>query len=217
MAFLHEGYTDFDYFRIKRSYQEVTSSLPGFLQLFLRHIHIDWLGIVLVSGACSPCIAQYRQSYSGSGASVELFIMDKRHRELLRSNRRKLMADLDAWSVSNYLFEKNILSVSDFQLIRAGKTELIQAEKVLNIVPQRGPDAFDTFCQALRETDGQRHLLDLLITPGSAPQGVVSSTRTELSSNPPADSVDGMSNVASRRVRAALKNNNKFPKTREDM
>jgi len=47
--------------------------------------------------------------------------------------------------------------------------------------------------------------------------GVVSSTTTEFSSNPPAASVDGMSNGASLRVQAGLKNNSKFPKAREDM
>ena len=45
----------------------------------------------------------------------------------------------------------------------------------------------------------------------------MSSTTTELSSNPPVDSVDGMSNGASLIVSAAVKNNSKFLKTTEDI
>ncbi|XP_044167659.1 caspase-2-like [Acropora millepora] len=99
--------------------------------------------------------------------------MDERHRELLIRNRKALMKDLDAWSVSIYLYQEQILSEIDFQLIKAERIRLFQAEKVLDIIPQRGPDAFNAFCEALKETDGQKHLLALLVTPGLAPQGEV--------------------------------------------
>ncbi|XP_015759225.1 PREDICTED: caspase-2-like [Acropora digitifera] len=121
----------------------------------------------------------------------EQFIMDKKHIELLRRNRERLVEDLDALSLLSYLYQEHTLSENDVDLVKAENTRFSQAEKLLDIVPKRGPQAFHTFCRALERRDEQKHLVALLKPPGSAPQGVVSSNTTEFCSNPPVDSVQG--------------------------
>ena len=98
--------------------------------------------------------------------------MDKKHRELLRRNRERLVEDLDALSLLSYLYQEHTLSENDVDLIKAERTRSSQAEKLLDIVPKRGPQAFHTFCRALERGDGQNHLVALLKPPGSAPQGM---------------------------------------------
>lgn len=98
--------------------------------------------------------------------------MDKKHRELLRRNRERLVEDLEALSLLSYLYQEHTLSENDVDLIKAERTRSSQAEKLLDIVPKRGPQAFHTFCRALERGDGQNHLVALLKTPGSAPQGM---------------------------------------------
>lgn len=104
--------------------------------------------------------------------SEKQFIMEKKHRELLRRNRERLVEDLDALSLLSYLYQEHTLSENDVDLIKAERTRSSQAQKLLDIVPRRGPQAFDTFCRALERGDGQKHLVALLKTPGSAPQGM---------------------------------------------
>ena len=104
--------------------------------------------------------------------SEEKFIMDNRHRELLRRNRERLVEDLDALSLLTYLFQEHTLSENDVDLIKAERTRSSRAEKLLDIVARRGPQAFDTFCRALERRGGLKHLVALLKTPGSAPQGM---------------------------------------------
>ena len=93
--------------------------------------------------------------------------MDKKHRELLRKNRLKLVQDLDATQLLNYLFQENCLSESDVDNIKVQTTPRAKAEKLLDILPRRGPQSFDVFCRALANTDGQSHLVDLLKTSES--------------------------------------------------
>lgn len=145
--------------------------------------------------------------------------MDKNHKELLRRNRERLVEDLEALSLLSYLFQEHTLSENDVDLIKAERTRSLQAEKLLDIIPRRGPQAFHNFCRALERGDGQNHLLALLKTPGSAPQGEVSSTNNSF-----VDSVDGMSSVARHvtvgksdvATSSAVKNNSKLPQTTED-
>lgn len=97
--------------------------------------------------------------------------MDKKHRDLLRRNRLTLVQDLEVSQLLNYLFQENCLSENDLETIKAEPTRRIQAEKLLDILPRRGPQSFDVFCRALANTDGQGHLVDLLKTNESVASG----------------------------------------------
>ena len=102
------------------------------------------------------------------------FNMEKKHRDLIRKNRVALVADLEPLPLSNYLYQEGVLSENDLDNIRAERTRSAQAEKLLDTLPKRGPKAFDTFCCALGETDGQGHLGDLLRkTSGAATRGII--------------------------------------------
>ena len=90
------------------------------------------------------------------------FVMDKKHRDLLRKNRISLVQDLEATQLLSYLYQEDILSENDRDSIKAETTRGAKAEKLLDILPRRGKKAFDVFCQALATTDGQGHLVDLL-------------------------------------------------------
>ena len=97
--------------------------------------------------------------------------MDKKHRDLLKRNRVALVRDLEATRLLNYLFQEGALSENDVDSIKAEKTRSAQAEKLLDIFPRRGPKAFDIFCRALANTDGQSHLVNLLKTNESVSSG----------------------------------------------
>ena len=99
--------------------------------------------------------------------------MDKKHRELLRKNRLALVQDLEAAQLLNYLFQENCLSENDIDSIRAQTTPRAKAEKLLDILPRRGPQSFDVFCRALANTDGQSHLVDLLKKNESTASGIL--------------------------------------------
>lgn len=88
--------------------------------------------------------------------------MDKRHKNLLRRNRLALVQDLEAIRLLNYLFQEEIFSENDLDSVKVERTRTSQAEMLLDILPRRGPKAFDAFCRALEDTDGQDHLVGLL-------------------------------------------------------
>lgn len=97
--------------------------------------------------------------------------MDKKHRDLLRKNRMALVQDLEATHLLNFLYQEKGLTENDVETIKAQKTRTARAEKLLDLLPRRGPNAFDVFCRALADTDGQHHLLDLLRTNESVASG----------------------------------------------
>ena len=97
--------------------------------------------------------------------------MDRKHRDLLRKNRLALVQDLEAIRLSNYLFQEKCFSENDLDSVRAQPTRSAQAEKLLDILPRRGPQSFDVFCRALANTDGQGYLVDLLKTNESTATG----------------------------------------------
>ena len=97
--------------------------------------------------------------------------MEKKHRELLRKNRLALVQDLEATQLSSYLFQEKCLSENDVETIRGQPTRRAQAEKLLDILPRRGPQSFDLFCRALANTDGQSYLVDLFKTKESIASG----------------------------------------------
>lgn len=89
--------------------------------------------------------------------------MEKKQRDLLRRNRVTLVQDLEATQLLNFLHQEDGgLGENDLETIKAQPTRTARAEKLLDILPRRGPKAFDIFCRALANTDGQHHLVDLL-------------------------------------------------------
>ena len=98
--------------------------------------------------------------------------MEKKHKDLLRRNRVALVQDLEPTQLLNFLLQEDGgLSENDLETIKAQRTRRAQAEKLLDILPRRGPKSFDIFCRALADTDGQSHLLDLLNTNESVASG----------------------------------------------
>ena len=89
--------------------------------------------------------------------------MEKKQKDLLRRNRLALVEDLEATQLLNFLLQEDGgLSERDLETIKAQPTRIAQAEKLLDILPRRGPKVFNVFCRALANTDGQQHLVDLL-------------------------------------------------------
>lgn len=84
--------------------------------------------------------------------------MEKRHRDLLRKNRITIVNDLEPKDILGHLYQEGIISPDDMERVKAEKTRLEQAEKLLDILPRRGPKAFTVFCDTLFKVDGQSHL-----------------------------------------------------------
>ncbi len=87
--------------------------------------------------------------------------MDDKHRKLLRKKRMDLVRDMDGDRIASFLFSSEIFSEEDKDLVQAETTPQKKNEKLLDILPKRGGEAFDAFCNALREL-GMSHLVVLL-------------------------------------------------------
>ena len=94
--------------------------------------------------------------------------MDDTHRSLLRKKRMDLTRDLDVDSAVSFLYSRSILSENDRDEILALKTQLAKSEKLLDVLPKRGPEAFDNFVQFL---DENQPFLSQLLKPDSSSQG----------------------------------------------
>ena len=89
-------------------------------------------------------------------------VMEKKHRDILRRKRVQLVDDLEPKQLLNYLLQEEALTDNDAETIKVEPTRSSQAEKLLDILPRRGPKAFGVFCDALESSVGQRHLVLLL-------------------------------------------------------
>ena len=96
--------------------------------------------------------------------------MEDKHRILLKENRRDLARDLDVDTAVSYLYSRSILSENDRDEILALKIQLAKSEKLLDVLPKRGPEAFDAFVQFL---DENQSFLSKLLKPNSSLQGLV--------------------------------------------
>ena len=86
--------------------------------------------------------------------------MEDKHREVLRANRMEIVRDLDVDNATSFLYSKSILTESDRDEIKAIKTLQSKSERLLDILPRRGPEAFGVFVKFLDEK--QLFLGDLL-------------------------------------------------------
>ncbi|XP_030874691.1 caspase-2 isoform X2 [Leptonychotes weddellii] len=85
------------------------------------------------------------------------------HQEALKKNRVVLAKQLLLSELLEHLLEKDIITLEMREHIQAKVGSFSQNVELLNLLPKRGPQAFDAFCVALRETK-QGHLEDLLLT-----------------------------------------------------
>ena len=75
--------------------------------------------------------------------------MNDRHREILRRHWSTLRRDLEPMKLLPYLV--NVLDVTDEQEVKVKATREDRIDKLLEILPRRGPKAFDDFVKALQE------------------------------------------------------------------
>ena len=76
--------------------------------------------------------------------------MDDKHREILRRQRYNLRRDLEVMKLLPKLF--SVLDLEDEEEIKAEATRRKKVEKLLDILPKKGPEAFDVFVRGLLET-----------------------------------------------------------------
>jgi len=82
--------------------------------------------------------------------------MEERHIELLRKHRVILKRDLEPKKLLPYLVTDLVLDETDEEEIKTKLTREDQADKLLEILPRRGPQAFICFIEALENV--QLHL-----------------------------------------------------------
>ena len=91
--------------------------------------------------------------------------MEERHRKLLKANRINLARDLDIDGATSHLYANDILSENDRDSIQGITGQKPKSEKLLDILPRRGPEAFDRFVQFL---DKEQPFLAVLLKPSSS-------------------------------------------------
>ncbi|EDO41263.1 predicted protein [Nematostella vectensis] len=102
--------------------------------------------------------------------------MEQKHRNLLRKNRVALARDLEPREVLNYIFQEGVFSERDIETVNSLTTRQTQAERILDILPRRGPRAFPVFCDALYQSEANTHLALILqanISAGTQDQPTV--------------------------------------------
>ena len=85
--------------------------------------------------------------------------MLEEHRNIITSHRADLVKDLEPSKVLNYLFD--CLYEDDREYVKAQGTRGDRAEELIDMIPRRGPKAFQCFVTALYKR--QRHLAIPLI------------------------------------------------------
>lgn len=88
--------------------------------------------------------------------------MQEEDRKTLRSNREALLRDLEAKRVASLLYSREIFSEEDKDSVNAKSTPAEQREEVLDILPRKGPKAFNAFCNVLNEVSPH---LEALLRP----------------------------------------------------
>ena len=85
--------------------------------------------------------------------------MLEEHRNILKRHRVDLVRDLEPSKVLNDLYE--CLDEDDREAVKAHSTRVARAEELVDMIPRRGPEAFQCFVAALYKR--QRHLAMPLI------------------------------------------------------
>lgn len=98
--------------------------------------------------------------------------MEQIHRDALRFNRIALIRDLEASKVASNLYGAGILDENDKDFVQTKATREEMAQTLLDMLPRKGPKAFNAFCDAL--IDISPHLERLLNPSSQPPQGTLS-------------------------------------------
>ncbi|XP_060489349.1 caspase-2 isoform X2 [Panthera onca] len=116
------------------------------------------------SAAFRPCLHRKEVMAADRGRRIlGVCGMHPDHQEALKKNRVVLAKQLLLSELLEHLLEKDIITLEMREHIQAKVGSFSQNVELLNLLPKRGPQAFNAFCVALRETK-QGHLEDLLLT-----------------------------------------------------
>ncbi|XP_071408192.1 death domain-containing protein CRADD isoform X4 [Pithys albifrons albifrons] len=107
-------------------------------------------------GTAAPVAEESREAAQLAAAMEELrragYQMDARDKQLLRSLRVELCTEvLVDGLVIQYLYQEGILTDSHVQEIKAQTTSQRKTMMLLDILPTRGPKAFEVFLDSLQE------------------------------------------------------------------
>ena len=80
---------------------------------------------------------------------INLGEMDDKHRKILRRQRSNLLRDLQVMKLLPRLH--SVLDTDDEEEVKAEPTRGEKVDKLLNILPKKGPKAFDVFVKGLQE------------------------------------------------------------------
>ena len=87
--------------------------------------------------------------------------MDAAEKDTLRSHQVNLINDLEPRDILEHLYEDEVITENDMELIDKGKTRRERCQALLSLLPRRGPTAYGCFRKALKETN-YTHLSDQL-------------------------------------------------------
>ncbi|KAM3858899.1 death domain-containing protein CRADD [Diretmus argenteus] len=98
--------------------------------------------------------------------------MDPAHKEVLRKHRLELSNHiLVSDTVLPFLYQENIITESQVEEIESQKTNKNKTLRLLDVLPSRGPFAFDAFLRSLEEFSWLRDkLLHELLTAARRPE-----------------------------------------------
>ncbi|XP_056394042.1 death domain-containing protein CRADD-like [Hyla sarda] len=107
--------------------------------------------------ARDSCVQHSRR---GSAQDV-YYTMDPRHRDVLRRLRLELCSQgLADGLVPQYLYQEGVITSEQLEEITSQATSQRRAMKLLDVLPTRGPKAFDAFMESLSEFPWIRSNLD---------------------------------------------------------
>jgi len=123
----------------------------------------------------------YSTAWTGStfGTGSDYCEMENRHRNILRRHRFKIRMDLEPENILAKLVE--ILSDTDEGEIKAETTREKKCDKLLEILPRKGPNASKVFVEAL--IGEASHLASDLIEAGNKEESYQSSALSDRSIN----------------------------------
>ena len=90
--------------------------------------------------------------------------MDEKHRKVLKTVREKLVRDMNPRMVLLKMSASLVFSDDDEEEIKSEPTRQRKCEALLCILPTKGPNAYDSFKEALEEC--QPHLANLIKEAG---------------------------------------------------
>ena len=93
------------------------------------------------------------------------FGMLQQHKDALRRNRVLFIQEMNVEPVLQRLRQFNVISQNNLESLQAPPTRDEKNEHLLDMLPKRGPKAFQAFCRALSST-GQQHLRNTIQPEG---------------------------------------------------